>query len=179
MPHVKIPEKQDIITGEKIILRPWNESDAAALHQICNEPDIARYTSVPTPYTLKMAQDYIKQSNDEYGKSAINYCITDTDQNILGSMSLLRISVADYRGEIGYFIAEGHRGKNIGSDAATLLKDKAHEWGFIRVELYAATENIGSNRVAEKAGFVLEGTLKKRGVVKNNIFDSNIYASVI
>jgi RimJ/RimL family protein N-acetyltransferase len=64
--------------------------------------------------------------------------------------------------EIGYWIAEPARGRGVTTAAVRL----AVPWAFgteprlQRLQLRAAVENHGSNRVAEKAGFTREGILR-------------------
>ena len=50
--------------------------------------------------------------------------------------------------------------------------------GLERIEAFAYMDNIGSNRTLQKAGFVKEGTLRKRFEVKGQLYDCNVYSFV-
>jgi RimJ/RimL family protein N-acetyltransferase len=50
--------------------------------------------------------------------------------------------------------------------------------GFERVELRAATGNLASQRVAEKAGFTREGVLRNAGSVNAGRVDMVVYSLV-
>ena len=50
--------------------------------------------------------------------------------------------------------------------------------GLERMEAFAHVDNIGSNRTLQKAGFVKEGTLRRRFEVKGELFDCNVYSFV-
>ena len=50
------------------------------------------------------------------------------------------------------------------------------EQGFERVELRAATGNLASQRVAEKAGFVREGVARNAGHVHDGRVDLVVYS---
>ena len=80
------------------------------------------------------------------------------DGALVGSVDL-RIEAADGRtGEIGYWVAAAARGRGVASTAARLLSDFGFDTlGLRRIELNAAVGNAASRRVAEKAGFELEG----------------------
>ena len=55
-----------------------------------------------------------------------------------------------------------------------MLRDQ----GFERLELRAATGNLASQRVAEKAGFTREGVLRNAGYVHDGRVDMVVYALV-
>lgn len=50
--------------------------------------------------------------------------------------------------------------------------------GLERMEAFAHVDNIGSNRTLQKAGFVQEGTLRKRFEIKGELYDCNVYSFV-
>ena len=47
---------------------------------------------------------------------------------------------------------------------------------LVRIEAYAHVDNIASNRSLEKAGFRLEGCLKKKWLIRNQFCDVNLWA---
>jgi RimJ/RimL family protein N-acetyltransferase len=55
-------------------------------------------------------------------------------------------------GEISYWVAADARGRGAATRAVRLLVDWAWQCGLRRVQLHARVENVGSQRVAEKAG---------------------------
>jgi len=50
--------------------------------------------------------------------------------------------------------------------------------GLNRVEIVVATENKASIRVAEKIGALREGILRKRIVVRDNVYDAFIFSII-
>jgi len=82
--------------------------------------------------------------------------------NLLGSVSLHDINHAQGNAEIGYWTAPAARSQGIATNAvATVCR-----WAFIsvrlhRIVLYHAVENQASARIARKAGFTLEGKLRR------------------
>lgn len=64
-------------------------------------------------------------------------------------------------GETGYWIGPAARGRGYVTEAVRAVAAHAFERGLYRLELLAATGNLASQRVAERAGFTREGVLRK------------------
>jgi RimJ/RimL family protein N-acetyltransferase len=143
-------------------LRPWREDDIPALVQACQDPEISRWTRVPWPYGESDARMYMRQRYDAILTGArAPYAVVDPDGSLLGSISLMRFAWEDARAEVGYWLAREARGQGHGVRAVRL----SCRWGFEdlgleRIELVAATGNVPSQRVAERAGFKREALLR-------------------
>jgi RimJ/RimL family protein N-acetyltransferase len=144
------------LTDGVVALRPWAESDAASVVEcIDGDPEITVWLDqVPQPYTLADAKSYITGVDQE------TYAVTDAGSGrVLGSIGLG--GPVDGICEIGYWIRADARGHGTTTRALTLLSRAALERdGVERVQLRADVENVSSRRVAEKAGFQLEGVLR-------------------
>nr|POF19011.1 putative ribosomal-protein-alanine acetyltransferase [Quercus suber] len=74
----------------------------------------------------------------------------------IGAISVTRFSGYDEcRGELGYALGHKYWGKGIATKAVKLVANTIFsEWPHLeRLEALAAVENVGSQRVLEKAGF--------------------------
>ena len=82
-------------------------------------------------------------------------------------------------GELGYWLGEPFWGRGIMTAAVeTMCREGFAAWDIVRIHAEAFARNAASRRVLEKAGFALEGTLR-RSVYKNGeMLDSCIYALV-
>jgi RimJ/RimL family protein N-acetyltransferase len=100
------------------------------------------------------------------------------DKALVGSIGLV-VKTDIYRKnfEIGYFLAEEHWGKGIATRAIKAATSYAFkDFDIVRVYAEPFSDNPGSRRALEKAGFILEATLR-RNVIKNGIIkDSCIYS---
>jgi RimJ/RimL family protein N-acetyltransferase len=146
------------LTDGVVTLRAWRKQDAPAIVECMNgDPEIARWLDrVPQPYTLADALAYVDGTvADEQG-----HAVTDSSSGrVLGSIGLGREN--DGVCEIGYWVRADARGKGAMTRALVLLsRDALTRDGVERVQLRADVENAGSRRVAEKAGFTLEGVLR-------------------
>lgn len=148
--------------GGLSLSRP-TEDDVDQLVEACQDPDIVRFTQVPSPYTPGHARDYVLLSvkGAEEG-TALNLLARDTDGRVLGSFGMPRVSPSDLSGEIGYWVAPWARRQGVATHATREVCRWAFEdGGFERLHLEAATINAGSNGVARRLGFTLEGTLRQ------------------
>lgn len=165
-----------VLPGEPLLdaptaLRPWRESDLQPLIQICQDPDIVRWTAVPPAYGEADARNYLLRRHDAIlsGTAAPFAIVSVPEDQLTGSISLVRIVWEHRRAEVGYFLSAQARGAGHATRAVGLIC----AWGFRslgleRIDLYAATENIASQRVAERSGFrreaVLRSFLRGKGV---------------
>ena len=80
-------------------------------------------------------------------------------------------------GEIAYVIAPAARGRGVATSAVRLLS----EWAFSRLELQRLElsirpDNLASRRVAEKAGYRYEGTLRSTKLIRGTRVDAALYS---
>jgi RimJ/RimL family protein N-acetyltransferase len=140
-----------------VTLRAWRREDSESLVECLDgDPEITiRLDQVPQPYTRADALAYI----GGIGESA--FAVTDAETGrILGSIGV-RFSETGDVGEIGYWMRSDARGRGVMTRALRLAARWAFdESGAARVQLRADVENVASRRVAEKAGFRLEGVLR-------------------
>lgn len=101
------------------------------------------------------------------------------DDRSMGFVSVLPGSGDERcRAEIGYALAVEYWGQGIATEALKLaipqvFKDFPE---VLRLQAFAAVENLASQRVLEKAGFLKEGLLRKYCYVKGNLKDLVIYS---
>lgn len=81
--------------------------------------------------------------------------------------------------EIAYWLGEPFWGKGIMSRAiGQLCQIGFEQYDIVRISAEPYAHNIGSRKALEKAGFVLEGIMKKSVYKKGKFFDSCMYALV-
>lgn len=99
---------------------------------------------------------------------------------LVGSSGLHRIEWAVPRFEIGYWRRTGYGGRGLVVEAARALERLAFErLGARRVEIRTDARNTRSARVAERAGFTLEGVLRSDSIAPDGTpRDTRVYARV-
>jgi RimJ/RimL family protein N-acetyltransferase len=160
MSRIALPS--DPLVDGRTVLRPWRDSDVPALAIACTDPEIARWTRVPDNYGETDARAFLLHRYDALlAGTTAPFAIVSHSDALLGSVSLMRLASEDRRGEVGYWLAREARGQGHATRAVRLICG----WGFRslgleRVDLFAATGNQASQRVAERAGFTREATLR-------------------
>jgi RimJ/RimL family protein N-acetyltransferase len=161
-PVVPPPIEPVELTAGSLLLRPWREDDADAYWAALQDPPMRVWNGSGVDSRDAVAA-LLARRRDWSGGDHASWAVVDPDTGeLLGSVSLHRIDRAEGDAEIGYWTAPAVRGRGI----AVRAVDAACGWGFTalglhRVQLFHAVENTGSARVAEKAGFTLEGRLRQ------------------
>jgi RimJ/RimL family protein N-acetyltransferase len=158
-----LPQLDQRLTDGTVALREWREADIGTMTSRLNEAEIARWTRVPSPYTVADAEDFLarKETQRLSGEELSIAIVSAATDELLGSISVRVASWEHLRGELGYLVFAHARGRDVATRAVGLLARFAFErLGLRRVEILTATGNRGSQRVAEKAGFAREGVLR-------------------
>ena len=166
------------IIFDEIVLRPWSDDDASQLAVIANNKKISDNLrdGFPFPYSLQDAKSWL-QIVVPSNFPPLYFAITLNDK-LVGSIGL--VSKNDiYRKniEVGYFVAEEYWGRGIATKTIKAVTSYAFkDFDIIRVYAEPFSDNTGSRRALEKAGFTHEATFR-RNVIKNGIIkDSSIYS---
>lgn len=173
---VQAPE----IPAGRLLLRAFRPSDAAAVHASCQDAEIQRWTRVPVPYAEQDAVTYVEQlcPAEWAGATGAPFAVVDRGSGrLLASVGLHGISAQDHVAEIGFWCAAGARGSGVVTQAVGVVCS----WGFAelglrRVEWLAQVGNTASRRVAERAGFVMEGVARARLDARGRQVDSWVAA---
>jgi RimJ/RimL family protein N-acetyltransferase len=143
-------------------LRPWRADDADDVVAAMQDPVMQLWNGLPAS-TRPDALAFLRRRGDWSTGDHASWAVTDAATGtLLGSVSLHSISRVQGNAQIGYWTVPAARGCSIAARAV----DAACRWAFAtlsleRVELCHAVENEASGRVAEKAGFRLEGRLRR------------------
>jgi RimJ/RimL family protein N-acetyltransferase len=158
-----IPLPDPPLTDGEIVLRAWERRDVPAVTAACQDPEIPRWTVVPRNYTERHARDFINgTAADRLAGRELAMAIVGTDDSLLGALGISSFVWSDLKAEIGYWMAPEARRRGIGARATRMLAEWAMTTlGIERLELLANPDNEPSQRLAERAGFTREGTLRK------------------
>jgi RimJ/RimL family protein N-acetyltransferase len=53
------------LEDEVVLLRPFEQDDVPAIVEACQDPEIPRWTSVPSPYTEADALEWLESDEEE------------------------------------------------------------------------------------------------------------------
>jgi RimJ/RimL family protein N-acetyltransferase len=147
------------LADELVELRLWQRRDVPAIVDACNDPDTARWTTVPSPYSEEDARAWINRSAIAWAEGAAPFAVVERASGELAAA--ITLWVHGRVGELGYWAAPGYRGRGYVPRAVQLLCSWAFdELELPRMQLGTLPGNVSSERVAEKCGFTREGVLR-------------------
>jgi RimJ/RimL family protein N-acetyltransferase len=172
---------------DELVLRPFVAEDDAAVAVAMGDPDVLRWTGgiavIRTP-AEKRASKWLESRIDGWARGNAVFAVADaaTDQ-VLGSVTLRDVNRVPDQAVVGYWVSPAARGRRVAARAL----DAAARWAFTptaqgglglhRLSLDHALVNEASCRVATRAGFLLEGTMRDYFVeLDGRRHDSHLHA---
>jgi RimJ/RimL family protein N-acetyltransferase len=155
------------LRGSRVVLRPFEPSDARDLREAVEETRPALLRFVPWGDQHRDEENtatFLRKAREDFDARKQFACAMHAldGGRFLGGCGL---HVKDLRArafEVGYWIRASAEGRGYVQEAVRLVTALGFErFGANRVELCLDTANDRSRRVAERAGFVLEGTRRR------------------
>jgi RimJ/RimL family protein N-acetyltransferase len=118
---------------------------------------------LPKPYTLECAHEFIARAAGRRDPGQpVEWAIVDPDSDELwGSIGFVRVDAGQQSGEVGFWLAPHARGRGVATRALRgVARWGLRQEGFQRVEVAVNVDNLASQAVAERVGFVREGVLR-------------------
>lgn len=146
-----------------LLLRPWSPADAPAVTEACQDPEVQRWTRVPSPYLPEHGAGFVGADGERWAAGLPTFAVVDAETGrLLGSHGLVARPAPGVV-EVGYWVAAHARGRGVATAATRAVARWAlTDLGAHRVEWHAEVGNTGSRRVAERCGFTVEGVLRER-----------------
>ena len=151
-----------VLTGERTVLRPFTEADAAVMAEIIEDPDVVRFTGEPS------AELTVERLRDWYGSRSaqtdrLDLAVTDrATGELVGEVVLFEWDARARGCTFRTLIGPRGRGRGLGTEATRLIVGHGFEQlGLHRIELEAYGHNARALRVYEKVGFVREGVRRE------------------
>jgi RimJ/RimL family protein N-acetyltransferase len=167
--------RQPVLEQDGFVLRPWRASDAPALAEAYSDPGIQRWhnRSMSEPEARAWVGSWPGRWAAESGAG----WAIDGSSGLLGQISLRRLDLAEGLAEVSYWVVPAARGRRIAPRALCGLS--AWLFGQLRLhraELAHSTLNPASCRVAEHAGYLLEGTKRGESLHRDGWHDMHLHA---
>lgn len=166
------PPEAPVLSDGVVTLRGLAPDDVDAVFAACQDPEIPRFTTVPSPYLREHAEAFVsdlgavrwhaERPDPLGGVEPVRHgvlAITDaTSARLCGTIDLQKVDLASGTATVGYWMAAEERGRGLTTRALRLLMLWAFdEAGLQMVRWEAMRANEGSRAVAEKVGFVIDG----------------------
>jgi RimJ/RimL family protein N-acetyltransferase len=159
-----------------VTLRALGPADLPAVVEQCRDPEMVRWTTVPDPeggYGLREAEEFLAHVARGWEEgSRLSWAIEEQARpgRFCGSISL--DLAEDGLAEVGFGLHPAARGRGLTDAALRLVRDHAFDTlGLSTLRWRAVVGNWASRRVAAKAGFRLEGTVRRLLVHRGRRYD--------
>jgi RimJ/RimL family protein N-acetyltransferase len=167
------------ITDGAIRLRLLADSDLDALVEAVQDPEVPRWTRIPSPYGETEAQEWVVEEARirESGEGLAMMIVDAETGELLGGIGMVHLHWEERTSEVGYWLARPARGRGVMTRAVRLFSGWIFESLPIdRLAIMASVGNAPSRAVAERAGYRFEGVLRSFVIIKGERHDMAVYS---
>lgn len=145
---------------ERLVLSIPTSADAEAITAACQDPEVPRWTTVPSPYSRTDAEEFVAKVAVWWADRAETVWAIRRDGGLAGMIGLH--DIAEHPGgadaEIGFWGVAAFRGQGLMTEAGRAVVDWGFaELGLARIGWRAVSGNVPSARTARALGFRYEG----------------------
>ena len=157
------------LATERLVIRPYREDDAMALHEVFGSPEVMKWTPSPpskdvAETTQRLARTMAFTARQPPGMGLWALERKDTSE-FLGQVGLFPVEGKGPEVEVAYELAPRIWGHGYATEAARALVDYGFgELGLGRIVALILPDNARSRKVASKCGLTLEGPARFYGL---------------
>jgi len=150
-----------ILETKRLILRPWQEADAADLYKYASNPEVGPVAGWPVHTSVENSKEIIQ---DVLSKPETYAVVLKDTREVVGSIGLMigkdsNMDLPKTEGEIGYWIGVPFWGQGFIPEAVReLIRRSFEDLKLQKLWCGYFDGNIKSKRVQEKCGFVYHHT---------------------
>jgi [ribosomal protein S5]-alanine N-acetyltransferase len=161
------------------IVRPWRLEDAEAL--AANADSDTVWATVrdrfPHPYTLDVARAWLSATTA--AERPVNFAIEVGGEAAGGIGFMLQSDVDRVSAEIGYWLGDRFWGRGVMSEVVREVTERGFGlYDLSRIFAVPFEHNVASHRVLERAGYSLEGRMRRSAIKLGRIVDQRLYSRI-
>jgi len=147
-------------------LREVTPARASALVAVRRDPEEQRHNDSPLTEAGQAVDLVDRLARDHRERSALRWGLTLAGEDVVvGLLGFNSWDVHHGRADVGYDLSRRLWGRGLAAEAMTAVLDFGFDrMALQRIEIWTESANVRSVRMAERLGFVREGTL--RGYVR-------------
>jgi ribosomal-protein-alanine N-acetyltransferase len=164
------------------ITQSISEADVPSLVKYLNNPTIYANTAhIPSPYTLKDAEDFIQRCKTAVNDSYIFTVRLNENDEMIGACGIHSSKTNKRIAEVGFWLGEPYWRRGFMSRVVRKVLEiiKAEFKHLVRIQAQVFTWNTASKRVIETCGFAYEGLLRRQMYKDGKDVDVYLYAFII
>jgi [ribosomal protein S5]-alanine N-acetyltransferase len=164
---------------DRLHLRLVADSDIENILWLRSNETVLKYIQRPKLKNLDEAKVFIEKIQSNIANNlGIQFaiCLKEAPTNMLGMIGFHRIMPENYRAEIGYMLSPKKHRQGIMDEAIKAVIN----YGFTEMKLNSIMaithpENIASQRLLLKQGFIQEGYIREDYYFEGNFYDSVLF----
>ncbi len=172
-----------VLHTERLLLREFQEQDAAAVFEIFHREDVSRYVGGELMESFAEAEERVKTRLNLFRDGmGVRWAITllEDPSRLIGSCGYFNLRKGTETRETGYELHPDYWNRGLITEAMRAVLDFAFNTEgpthVHRMEAIVIPENLPSIRVLEKLGFTCEGIRREFGFWKGRHQDVCLYA---
>jgi ribosomal-protein-serine acetyltransferase len=170
---IRVDDDIDLVLADRHVVDDFHRTILANLEHLQPWEELARAS-----LTLDEVAQAVRQGCAAWVEGTAVPTAIRHQGKIVGALSA-RIAPALGRAELGYWIDAAHQGRGIVTRAVRALEALLFDAENIeRIELRMAAENHRSRAVADRLGYVLEGTLRRALPLQGRRHDVVVYGKL-
>ena len=174
---LRIFKKFPVLKTERLLLRRITKDDVYDVFDYSSSENLTKYLLWYPHKTITYTSKYLSVVNKLYKKVKFYDWGIEFEGRMIGTVGFTRLDLNNAIGEIGYVISEKYAGCGIATEAAKrIIEFGFNELSLNRIEARYIKENLGSKRVASKAGMreeaVIRSGIKLKGEYKDLVISS-------
>lgn len=170
-----------IIRTDKIMMRPFEETDLENVFNGLSNPEVIRYYGVSYD-SMEACKEQMRWYKElQQNNTGAWWAICSLDNKVFyGASGVSGYSEKHHKAEIGYWLLPEFWSSGIITTAASLVCLYAFElFPLHRIEAIIEPENTSSKKVMQKLGFHYEGTMRDAEIKNGKYIDLEMYSRLI
>ena len=162
---------------ERLLLRPFQASDADTVHRLAGVKEVAAGTLLPHPFDVEAAAQWIAQQLEHFAAgNALTFAIVlAEEEQLIGSIGM-EIAREHQLARLSYWLGVAYWNQGYCTEAVQAVLD----YGFTRLSLHRIYaphfhNNPASGRVLRKVGMTHEGRMREHYIRFGRFVDVEIY----
>ncbi len=168
------------IKSNRLLLRPFIESDIESVFKGLSHPDIIKHYGVSFD-SMEATKEQMKWfANLEKEGTGMWFAVCSEDnKTFYGGGGLNDLSQEHKKAEIGFWLLTDFWGKGIMTEAMPLICNYGfNELGLHRIEGFIESDNTNCKKAMAKLDFQHEGTMKDCEIKNGDFISLDIYSKI-
>jgi ribosomal-protein-serine acetyltransferase len=171
------------LTAGRLVMRPYRAEDARLLYAAASESRETVGRWMPwchDGYAESDSADWVEKCEASWQSGdAYNFAMFDRSGQFVGGTGINHINRVHNFANLGYWVRQSRQREGFAVDAVKLMAAFGFKTlGLMRIEVVAATHNVASRRVAEKAGALFECLARNRLLIRDKPVTAAVYSMI-